>query len=107
MEFLKRLISSDFLPHGTCYLWDPHIVWLHVISDSLITFAYYCIPLALVYLARKRRSCNLGTNSYIQKPVDFDRFREIVKSTGLYWLVINQRPLSNPGQTSSRAATRS
>jgi PAS domain S-box-containing protein len=55
LEFLKRLISSDFLPHGTCYLWDPHIVWLHVISDSLITLAYYCIPLALVYLVRKRR----------------------------------------------------
>ena len=55
MEFLKRLISSDFLPHGTCYLWDPRIVWLHVISDSLITVAYYCIPLALVYLVRKRR----------------------------------------------------
>ena len=55
MEFLKRLISSDFLPHGTCYLWDPRIVWLHVVSDSLITLAYYCIPLALVYLVRKRR----------------------------------------------------
>jgi PAS domain S-box-containing protein len=55
LEFLKRLISSNFLPHGTCYLWDPHIVWLHVISDSLITLAYYCIPLALVYLVRKRR----------------------------------------------------
>src|SRR3984893_16306902 len=55
LEFLKLLFSSDFLPHGTCYLWDPHIVWLHVISDSLITLAYYCIPLALVYLLRKRR----------------------------------------------------
>jgi len=55
LEFLKRLISSDFLPHGTCYLWDPNIVWLHVISDSLITLAYYSIPLALVYLVRKRR----------------------------------------------------
>ena len=55
MEFFKQLFSSDFLPHGTCYLWDPHIVWLHVVSDSLITLAYYCIPLALVYLVRKRR----------------------------------------------------
>jgi two-component system response regulator len=33
---------------------------------------------------------NLGANSYIQKPVDFDQFRETVKSIGLYWLVINQ-----------------
>ena len=29
-------------------------------------------------------------NSYIQKPVDFDKFRETVKQLGLYWLVVNQ-----------------
>jgi hypothetical protein len=46
----------------------------------------------------------LGANSYIQKPVDFDTFREIVKSTGLYWMVINQRPLANPAQTAAAAA---
>ena len=33
---------------------------------------------------------NLGANSYIQKPVDFDQFRATVKSVGLYWLVTNQ-----------------
>jgi PAS domain S-box-containing protein len=44
-----------FMPHGYCYLWDPWIVWLHVISDGLITLSYYCIPLALVYLIRQRR----------------------------------------------------
>jgi PAS domain S-box-containing protein len=35
-------------------MWDPGIVWLHVISDSLITLSYYCIPVALIYIARKR-----------------------------------------------------
>ena len=35
------------------------------------------------------RSYELGVNSYIQKPVDFDKFREIVKQLGLYWLVVN------------------
>ena len=38
------------------------------------------------------RSYDLGANSYIQKPVDFERFRETVKTLGLYWMVINQRP---------------
>src|SRR5262249_38943885 len=47
--------SSGYLPHGTCYLWNPTIVWLHVISDGLITISYYCIPIALIYLLRKRR----------------------------------------------------
>jgi CheY-like chemotaxis protein len=37
------------------------------------------------------RGYNLGANSYIQKPVDFEKFREIVKNLGLYWLVINQQ----------------
>ncbi|MCU1261724.1 MAG: hypothetical protein JWO80_4609 [Bryobacterales bacterium] len=54
VEFLNRLFSSDFMPHGYCYLWKPEIVWLHAISDGTITLAYYLIPLALVYFVRKR-----------------------------------------------------
>ena len=50
-----RLLSPDFMPHGTCYLWDPAMVWLHVISDGLITLSYFCIPIALIYFVRKRR----------------------------------------------------
>ncbi len=38
------------------------------------------------------RSYDLGANSYIQKPVDFENFRATVKTIGLYWMVINQRP---------------
>jgi PAS domain S-box-containing protein len=55
LEFFKHLTSPDFMPHGYCYLWDPWIVWLHVISDGLITASYYCIPIALVYFIRKNR----------------------------------------------------
>jgi hypothetical protein len=36
----------------------------------------------------------LGVNAYVQKPVDFDQFRTIVKELGLFWLVINQCPPS-------------
>jgi CheY-like chemotaxis protein len=38
---------------------------------------------------------DLGTNSYIRKPVDFNQFAEVVKQLGLYWLVINQPPPKN------------
>jgi PAS domain S-box-containing protein len=45
----------DFMPHGYCYLWDARIVWLHVISDALITLSYYAIPLILIYFLRRNR----------------------------------------------------
>jgi two-component system, response regulator len=38
---------------------------------------------------------HLGVNSYIQKPVDFEQFRQTVKAIGLYWLLINQRALNH------------
>jgi PAS domain S-box-containing protein len=53
---LKPLLTAGrFIPHGHCYLWKPGLVWLHVVSDSLIALAYYSIPLMLVYFVRKRR----------------------------------------------------
>jgi PAS domain S-box-containing protein len=54
-EFLHKLFSSDFMGHGYCYLWRPEILWLHAISDGLIAFSYYFIPVMLVYLVRKRK----------------------------------------------------
>ncbi|HEY4869230.1 MAG TPA: ATP-binding protein [Candidatus Dormibacteraeota bacterium] len=54
-EFFAKLFTSDFMPHGVCFLWNPGIVWLHAISDSVITVSYYLIPLALAYFVRQRR----------------------------------------------------
>ena len=39
-------------------------------------------------------SYDLGANSYIRKPVDFNQFAEAIKLLGLYWLVINEPPPS-------------
>jgi PAS domain S-box-containing protein len=55
-EFLQRLFSSNgFMPHGHCYLWNPELVWLHVVSDALTALAYTSIPFTLLYFARKRK----------------------------------------------------
>ena len=47
--------SAPFIPHGHCYLWNPGLVWIHVVSDALIALAYYSIPIQLLVLARKRQ----------------------------------------------------
>ncbi len=55
LNFFQRLFASDFMPHGHCFFWQPDILWLHVVSDSLVALAYYSIPLILLYFVRKRR----------------------------------------------------
>ncbi len=55
MTYIRGLFSSDFVPHGFCLRWQPDVVWLHVISDSLIFLAYVSIPFLLASVARKRK----------------------------------------------------
>jgi len=38
------------------------------------------------------RAYQLGANSYIVKPVEFDKLTEVVKHLGFYWLLLNQAP---------------
>src|SRR5260221_3603080 len=55
--FFQKLFSSgDFMPHGHCYLWEPGVLLLHIVSDALIALAYFSIPFTLVYFVRKRKN---------------------------------------------------
>jgi two-component system, response regulator len=55
------------------------------------------IPVIIMTSSKEERDLvagyNLGANSFVQKPVDFEQFRATVKTIGLYWLVINQPPV--------------
>lgn len=48
-------------------------------------------------------SYRLGVNSYLQKPVDFDQFRKMVKQLGWYWLLVNQLPSTSAVRRESGA----
>ena len=54
------------------------------------------IPVVILTASREESDMingyHLGVNGYIQKPVDFDNFRNVVKQLGLFWLVVNQPP---------------
>ena len=55
------------------------------------------IPVVVLTSSKEDRdvaeSYNLGVNSYIGKPVEFDEFSDVVSQLGLYWLLINQPPV--------------
>src|SRR5262249_45360925 len=50
---LEWLISSDYMPHGHCYLWQPGLVWVQVLTNLFIGLAYLSISLTLAYLVRR------------------------------------------------------
>src|SRR5258708_16513250 len=60
-SFLERLVDSSTLsPHGICLLWEPELIWLHVLSDAVIATSYFSIPFALAILVSKRRDFQFG-----------------------------------------------
>ncbi|MFJ7439414.1 ATP-binding protein [Methylorubrum thiocyanatum] len=61
LELLRRLWEVENLsPHGICLLWRPELIWTHVVSDSLIAFAYFSIPIGLAYFVSRRRDVVFG-----------------------------------------------
>jgi signal transduction histidine kinase len=53
-EFWRSILGPEMPPHGHCYLWNEQLVFLHVLSDTLITLSYFTIPLALIVLVKRR-----------------------------------------------------
>ncbi|MAP26411.1 MULTISPECIES: GGDEF domain-containing protein [unclassified Methylophaga] len=54
MDTVDKLFNGSFMPHGHCLQWLPDLLFLHVSGDLLTSIAYFVIPIALVYLVKKR-----------------------------------------------------
>jgi CheY-like chemotaxis protein len=64
------------------------------------------IPIVIMTSSKEERdmveSYNSGVNSYIQKPVDFEQFRNTIKTLGMYWMVVNQPPVNHDAREMTR-----
>jgi signal transduction histidine kinase len=60
-EYLQQMLSDQGLaPHGYCLLWEPRLIWTHVVADALIGLAYFSIPIVLARFLTKRRDVQFG-----------------------------------------------
>ena len=54
-ELIASFMTTNFMPHGHCFLWLPGILWTTVIADVAIALAYFSIPIALWIFIKKRQ----------------------------------------------------
>ncbi|MEO8090127.1 MAG: response regulator [Gemmatimonadales bacterium] len=72
----------------------PKLSGLEVLQEIKRDPRTRAIPVVLLTSSRLEADVaggyQLGANSYVQKPVQFDRFRQIVRQLGGYWLAVNE-----------------
>ncbi len=77
----------------------PKVDGLEVLRQLKADARTKAIPVVILTTSKDEKDLvngyQLGVNSYIQKPVDFDQFRETVRQLGLYWMLVNEPPPPN------------
>ncbi len=75
----------------------PKLNGLEVLKTIKSDARTKAIPVVVVTSSREdpdiKAAYELGANSYVIKPVDFDSFLDAMSSLGLYWLLVNQPPV--------------
>ena len=74
----------------------PKIDGIEVLAEIRNNPSTRMVPVVVMTSSKQEQdivaSYKMGVNSYIQKPVDFEQFRETIRQVGFYWLVVNQGP---------------
>jgi two-component system, response regulator len=74
----------------------PKVDGIEVLRNLKANAQTRMVPVVVLTSSQEERdiveSYQLGVNSYIVKPVDFDKFIEMVSQVGLYWSLVNKVP---------------
>lgn len=74
----------------------PKVDGLQVLAAMKKDLRTRPIPVVIMTSSSEQRdlieSYMLGVNAFIQKPVDFDTFRQVIESVGMFWLAVNKAP---------------
>ena len=99
LDYLFGAEGVDAMPTPAIILLDlklPKVDGLEVLKRIRADERTKLIP--VVILSSSREEVDLmatyghGANSYVRKPVNFNRFAERVRQLGIYWLVVNEAP---------------
>ncbi len=98
-EALDLLHGDTTRPLPAVVLLDlklPKVDGIEVLQRIRASERTQALPVVILTSSKEQEdvaaSYRHGANSYIRKPVDFDRFVEAVAQLGLYWLVLNEPP---------------
>ncbi len=74
----------------------PKVDGLQVLEEVKRDLRTRAIPVIVLTTSKEERdmvtSYRFGVNSYIQKPLNFSEFQEVVRQLGMYWLLLNSKP---------------
>jgi two-component system response regulator len=105
VEAMERLLSPS-QPRPALVLLDlklPRVDGFELLRWIREDEALKLLPVVILTSSKEERdivqSYTLGANSYIVKPVDFEKFNEVVDQLGMYWMLLNQTVPGGNGRT--------